>query len=113
MGHHNSEHGDGEHGLGHILPKSVYLSVLIALLILTVITVGIAQFDFGNWNIIVAMIVASIKAGLVALFFMHLKYEDPFTWIYAFVPIFLLFLLIGGVFIDNPFRTNELIHNLP
>ena len=86
---------------------------MIDLLVLTVVTVGVAQFDFGNWNIIVAMFVASIKAALVAMFFMHLKYEDPFTWIYAVIPLFLLFLLIGGVFIDNPFRTNEIIPNLP
>ncbi|MDZ4785246.1 MAG: cytochrome C oxidase subunit IV family protein [bacterium] len=98
---HDNSHGNG---LGHIIPKSVYALVLGALIILTVITVAIAQVDFGNWNIIVAMLVSSVKATIVALFFMHLKYEDPFTWIYAVIPIFLLIVLIAGVFIDNPFR---------
>lgn len=103
MAHHNhgSDHDDMP---GHILPKRIYVSVLIALIVLTVITVVVAQFDFGSLNLIVAMLVASVKAALVALFFMHLKYEDPFTWIYAIIPLFLLLLLIGGVFLDNPFR---------
>jgi len=95
---HNSEQ------LGHIVPAKIYLGVLISLIVLTVITVAAAQVDFGAWNIVIAMLIASIKASLVALFFMHLKYEDPFTWIYAVVPLVLLFLLIGGVFLDNPFR---------
>jgi cytochrome c oxidase subunit 4 len=55
-------------------------------------------------NLVVAMVVASIKAVLVALFFMHLKYESPITWLYAGIPVFLLGLLIGGVFIDDPLR---------
>jgi cytochrome c oxidase subunit 4 len=78
--------------------------VLAILLVLTVITVAIAQFDFGNLNLVVAMVVASVKAALVALFFMHLKYENPITWLYAAIPVFLLGLLLGGVFIDDPFR---------
>lgn len=90
--------------LGHIVPIKIYFLVFIALLCLTVLTVVAAQFDFGNLNIIIAMLIASIKAGLVALFFMHLKYENPLTWMYVLFPIFLLFILIGGVFIDNPLR---------
>ncbi len=63
--------------------------------VLTVVTVGVAQFDFGSLNIPIAMLIASIKAGVVALHFMHLKYEDGMTWIFATYPIFLLFLLIA------------------
>lgn len=99
--HHHSE-------LGHIVPYKTYLTVFISLIILTVITVVVAKVEFFNFgevlNLALALFIASIKAGLVALFFMHLKYENPLTWLYAFFPIFLLFLLIGGVFIDNPLR---------
>lgn len=105
MAHHNTSKID-PHDLGHILPFKVYLSVCLALLVLTVITVGISRVDFGVLNIIVAMLVASCKALLVALFFMHLKYENPITWLYALFPIFLLFLLIGLLFVDNPLRTD-------
>lgn len=95
---------DGHSELGHIVPRSIYLGVLSALLVLTVITVAVSRFDFGSMNLVVAMAVASVKAMLVALFFMHLKYENPITWLYGGIPIFLLGLLIGGVFIDDPYR---------
>jgi len=100
-----SHSDDDSHGeLGHIVPFRYYVIVLVLLVVLTVITVGVARLDFGNWNIVVAMLIASVKATLVALFFMHLKYESPLTWGYAIFPIILLLALIGGLFIDNPFR---------
>ena len=88
----------------HVVPFNTFLYIFLALLVLTVITVAVSRIDLGAMNIVVAMLVASLKATLVVLFFMHLKYENPLTWLYAFFPIFLLFLLIGGVFLDNPFR---------
>lgn len=95
--------GHGE--LGHIVPFKVYLNVFIALIVLTVITVLTSQYvDIGSWNIVLAMVIASVKATIVALYFMHLKFEDPITWLYAFFPIFLLVLLFAGIFIDNPVR---------
>lgn len=105
MSHHHS-HDDISHQLGHIIPKRIYTMVLSALLLLTIITVWVAQFNFGTWNIVVAMVVASIKAGLVTLFFMHLKYENKVTWLYVLFPIVLLFIMIGGIFSDNPFRVH-------
>ncbi len=100
-----SSHHVGHHDApGHVLPFAVYVRVFVTLLVLTVITVWIAGIDFGAMNIVVAMIIASIKATVVALFFMHLKYEDPMTWLYAFFPILLLATLLAGLFIDNPYR---------
>jgi caa(3)-type oxidase subunit IV len=52
-----------------------YLMVWVALLCLTAITVKVSYHDYGTWNIAVAMLVATIKGTLVALFFMHLKYD--------------------------------------
>lgn len=65
--------GSGEH---HIIPAKTFLNVLIALLVLTVVTVWIAQFNFGPFNALIAMAVASAKGALVLLYFMHLKYDD-------------------------------------
>ena len=90
--------------LGHIVPKKIFLKIFIALLVLTFITVFVTRFDFGEFNTVVAMVVASIKAFLVAMFFMHLKYENKILWVYAAFPLILLSILIGGVFMDNPFR---------
>ncbi len=107
---HTSSHAAHDHGPGHILPMKIYVGILGALLFFTIITVLAAYQDFTaitgvpGMNMIIAMLIASIKALLVALFFMHLKYENPLTWLYAIFPIVLLFFLIGGVFLDNPFR---------
>lgn len=60
----------------HILPLSIYLGVGAALIVLTSITVTVSFYDFGPYNLLVAMIIAAIKASLVALFFMHLKYDN-------------------------------------
>lgn len=59
----------------HIVPNSVYIGVFVALIILTVITVWVAGFDFGAMNMVIAMLVATTKASLVLLYFMHLKYD--------------------------------------
>lgn len=99
----HDDHGE----LGHIVPFKVYLNVFIALVILTILTVVAAKWDvmdFGALNIVIALIIASVKAGIVAMYFMHLKYEHPLTWAYAAFPIILLIVLMGGVFIDNPLR---------
>lgn len=60
----------------HVLPMKVYTTVFISLLVLTVITVLAAQFDFGSLNAFIAIAIATIKATLVALYFMHLKYDN-------------------------------------
>ncbi|RME61012.1 MAG: cytochrome-c oxidase [Candidatus Dadabacteria bacterium] len=91
----------------HIVPESVFRRVLAALLFLTVLTVVAAKWsvlDFGEVNVVIAMVIASLKAALVVLFFMHLKYENVLTWIYVIFPLFLLFIMMGGLFIDTPFR---------
>lgn len=99
-----AEHSEHHSELGHIVPFSTYRNVFLALVVLTVFTVAIAQVDFGNMNLVIAMFVASIKAGIVAMYFMHLKYENPLTWLYVFFPLFLLALMIGLIFLDNPLR---------
>ena len=70
----------------HITPLSTYLIIFIILLFCTVITLLTARpdlfylspsfFDFGSFNIVLAMIIASFKASLVLLFFMHLYYDN-------------------------------------
>ncbi len=104
MSCHNDHHGD----LGHVVPHKIYVTVLGALLFLTIITVWVSLYDFGVMNMVVAMGIASVKALLVAMFFMHLKYEHPLLWLYAAFPLLLLGLLIGLLFIDNPYRPGEI-----
>lgn len=78
----------------HITPLKIYYSVAAALLLFTSITVIVAQFDFGPWNMVVAMAVAGFKALLVALFFMHLYYDNKLYMI-----VFCSSLLFLAIFI--------------
>jgi cytochrome c oxidase subunit 4 len=59
----------------HIVPLRVYLGVAAMLFVLTGVTVGVSFIPLGGWNVVVALIVASIKATFVALIFMHLLYD--------------------------------------
>jgi cytochrome c oxidase subunit IV len=95
---HNSSNTHNSH-------TSLYTKILFILLFLTIVTVAIARVDFGSANLIIAMLVASIKAMLVAMFFMHLKYEHKIVWLYALIPVVLLVIMLIGVFIDAPLRT--------
>jgi cytochrome c oxidase subunit IV len=71
------------HAEQHHISYKGYALVWLALMILTAVTVWVSYIHFGVLNIVVALTVASVKAALVALFFMHLRYEDKITWIFA------------------------------
>jgi len=67
---------DENHGLAHTTPVALLAGVLAALLVLTVLTVSVTKFDLGSQgNLVVAMIIATIKAALVVTYFMHLKWD--------------------------------------
>lgn len=110
----HSHHSDTHQELGHIIEPKTFRKVLFTLFFLTFITVavapsvtkefGITAFDFGSFNVVIAMFIASIKATLVLLIFMHLKYENKITVMYLIFPIFLIFCMMAGIFIDNPLR---------
>ncbi len=92
---------------GHISPTKTYIYVGLSLLILTAITVAASYMDFGSMviNIIIALIIATIKASLVILYFMHLKYENKILWGFGiFYPLILFLILIFFLIIDVFFR---------
>ncbi len=78
-------------------PKT-YGLVLLALLVLTVITVQASYFDFGAWNTVVALMIASAKGSLVALFFMHLRHDKFNAVIFVGGLLFLAIFLIWTLF---------------
>ncbi len=65
-----------------VSPKTYFL-IWAALMILLFLTWGVAQFDLGIANTIVALVIAVIKMSLVMLFFMHVRYNTRITWIFA------------------------------
>jgi len=83
----------------HVLPLRMYIGVWLTLMLLTAVTVWVSFFDFGSFNMIVAMSVATLKATLVALFFMHLFFDDRFNLLaflgaFVFVGLFFTFTFI-------------------
>jgi cytochrome c oxidase subunit 4 len=101
-GGHEQEHGG----------PAVYAKTLVALLILTAITVAAAYVNLGSGNVVVALTIATIKASLVVLFFMHLRWDKPVNGIIAmagflFLGIFLMFDLL-----DYDTRNNFMPQNL-
>lgn len=82
----------------HVLPVRVYAMVWGGLLCLTFLTVLVSYKDFGVLNLIIAMLIATAKASLVVLFFMHLKYDEPFNKVIfmgclAFLSVFFILTL--------------------
>lgn len=90
------------HGTGN--SRRTGITVFIALLLLTAVTVLVSYVDLGLWNAVVAFLIASVKASLVALYFMHLKSEDRLVWGFALVPIAFLSLIILGTLVDTMLR---------
>lgn len=99
--------GHDAHDAAHIAAHvGGYLKVGAALLVLTGVTVGLSYVDFGTreMNIIVGMLVASLKAGLVAFIFMHLSGEKITIW---------RFLIMTTIFVVGLFFLTYLFHSDP
>ena len=85
---------------------------LIALLILTVITVGASYIDFGPANTMIALAIATVKAALVALFFMQLFWDKPVNTIIALAGFLFLGILLMFTFLDTGTRRDPQPRNL-
>jgi cytochrome c oxidase subunit 4 len=91
----------GEH-IGHHVPMWLLVAVFVTLLVLTVITVGATAWDFGHTaNLWIAMIIATAKAALVALYFMHLRYDKPIISVILITTLFFVALFIGLTLMDS------------
>ncbi|MCI5166265.1 MAG: caa(3)-type oxidase subunit 4 [Candidatus Electrothrix sp. GM3_4] len=88
----------------HIISYKMLGSVLAALLVMTGITVAVSTVDLGVFNVPVALFVASTKATLVLLFFMHMKYESRVIIVSFLSAIIFLGIMISLIFFDVAFR---------
>lgn len=97
---------------GHfIVPVKIYVSVFVSLLFLTFITVFVAQFDFGGTlNFIIAMAIATVKATIVAMFFMGLRWDSAYNAITLVSSIACLGIFVALTFADIAFREDMNIH---
>jgi cytochrome c oxidase subunit 4 len=73
----------------------------------TAATVSAARYDLGPLNIVVAMSIAVVKASLVVLYFMHLRYSHRLNWIFGGASLLWLALLVGLTVTDVIARMSE------
>lgn len=103
---HTEDKIDETHHAHHIISVKTYTIVFIALLVLTVVTVAVAYYNFGGLiNLVLALGIATCKAVLVALWFMHVRYSGRLIHVIIFASLLFLTLLIFGTLMDVYTRT--------
>jgi cytochrome c oxidase subunit IV len=88
-----------------IVPKRTYYKVGFILLLLFVLTVTAAYIDLGQLNIFVALTIAIVKAVLVVLYFMHVRYSSHLVWVFAIAGFFWLVIFFVLTLSDYLTRT--------
>ena len=88
------EHADPTH---HIVQKSTYYLIFLALMVGTGLTWWVATIDLGAMNNVIMLTIAVTKATLVVLFFMHVKYSSRLTWLVVAGALLWLALLLATV----------------
>ena len=85
---------------GHVSPVSLYVTIFLALMVLTGVTVGAAFVDLGPFNFPVALAIALFKASLVIWYFMHVKYQSGLTKLTVATGLFFLVILLTLTMVD-------------
>jgi cytochrome c oxidase subunit IV len=102
MANDNHDHDGHDHGLSHVAPVKALLGTWIALMFLTIITVAATRVDFGtSANLGLAMAIAVVKATLVVLFFMHLRYDKIFHSVIVIGGVLAAALFVGFTLMDS------------
>ncbi len=99
-------HGHGSAHV-HVVSPWILLGVYGALVFLTIVTVAVTLVPMGIFNVWVALAVAVAKAGLVAFFFMHLHWDNPFNGLVLLISFLFVAFFIGISVLD----TKEYQHN--
>ena len=79
----------------HVLPQKIYIYVFVTLLLLTAITIDVAFFNAGWLNLYIALTIATCKATLVVLYFMHLRYSERLNWVFVGAGLFWLVIMLA------------------
>ncbi len=100
--HGGAPHAHDDHGLAHTMPIPLLFGVLGALLVLTIATVSVTSIDLGHTgNLVVAMVIATIKAALVCTFFMHLFWDKKFHTVLFLTSVLFLILFLSMATADR------------
>lgn len=108
-GHSADSHGHADGEFAHPAPISMLLSVFFALLVLTFLTVFQSRFDLGDMEIVLTLFIATVKAGLVIAFFMHLLWDKPLNAIVILSSLIFVSLFLGFCLMDAKGYRSQLI----
>ena len=86
--------------LAHIMSRRVLVGIFLALIGLTGATVAAARFDTGRWDVWIALGIATVKAILVAAYYMHLRYDRPIHLLILLAGLGFMTLFLGLTMID-------------
>ena len=89
----------------HIVSPKIYITIFVALMVGTALTVMAAYQNFGAFNIVIALTIASFKATLVVLYFMHARYSPKRTQLVIVSGVFWLAILLFMTMGDYLTRT--------
>jgi cytochrome c oxidase subunit IV len=95
--------------LAHVLAPRVLVGVWAALAVLTAVTVGVSRLNLGEAALWVALAIATTKAVLVALYFMHLRYDRPINAVILVAALLFVLLFVGLALTDTQSYQPDLI----
>ncbi len=99
---HAEAGGHEDHGFAHVVSIPLLAGILGTLLVLTYITYAVTKVDLGGqWNLVVAMVIATIKASLVVTFFMHLLWDKKFNLLVFLSSVLFLILFLSLTLTDR------------
>jgi cytochrome c oxidase subunit 4 len=84
----------------HVTPMWIYMAVFLALAVGTLLTWWVSTIELGMWNTPIALLIATIKAVLVILFFMHVIHSTRLTWVVVIASFLWLAMLFVLTFAD-------------
>jgi cytochrome c oxidase subunit 4 len=88
----------------HITDYRVYIRVLLGLLFLTFVTITVTWVDLSALTVLIALVIASVKTGIVLTYFMHLKFESSLFRVLAIIVLAIYTLVIVLTFSDYLMR---------
>ena len=97
------------HYMHHIASVGLYVTIFVALMVLTGLTVAVTYVDLGRFNLVVALAIAVFKASLVVLYFMHMRYDKPFNAIVFIAALGFVALFVFLSLMDTAAYQGELI----
>lgn len=97
---HGHGNHDGHPAVGHLVPTSTLVAAGLALLVLTIVTVAVRYIDVGEFNLPIALFVAVIKATIVILVFMHLRWDRPFNLLVIIGSVLFVLLMMAFTMMD-------------